>query len=245
MQAPLIEVFTSIQGEGPHIGYRHLFIRMAGCNRACAYCDTPRTIPTSCLLETTPGRGDFRRVPNPLCPETLLEHIAGIPSSLYEAVSLTGGEPLLYPEFLASVLPALRSLGWTVYLETNGTLPDSLAQIITFCDIIAMDYKLPSTTGQPLPQEQHAAFLRCARHKCLFVKAVVSAATPVTEIAAAAQAIAREAPDAPLILQPVTAQHGKGPRTLTEHLLDLQETAMDYIPAVRVIPQAHVVLGIR
>ena len=58
-QSYLSEVFSSIQGEGLYVGDRHLFVRFAGCNLNCQYCDTPdsravgnKPTATSDLLET-------------------------------------------------------------------------------------------------------------------------------------------------------------------------------------------------
>ncbi|MDX9694125.1 MAG: 7-carboxy-7-deazaguanine synthase QueE, partial [Methanothermobacter sp.] len=43
MRAPIMEVFSSIQGEGLLVGCRQIFIRFAGCNLNCKYCDTPES----------------------------------------------------------------------------------------------------------------------------------------------------------------------------------------------------------
>jgi 7-carboxy-7-deazaguanine synthase len=40
----LSEIFVSFQGEGAHVGRRHLFVRLAGCNIRCRYCDTPDSL---------------------------------------------------------------------------------------------------------------------------------------------------------------------------------------------------------
>ncbi|PLX95348.1 MAG: 7-carboxy-7-deazaguanine synthase QueE, partial [Desulfuromonas sp.] len=65
----MIELFSSIQGEGVFLGERQAFLRLAGCNLDCAYCDTP-FVPTShCRVEETPGSGVFYDLPNPLSRE--------------------------------------------------------------------------------------------------------------------------------------------------------------------------------
>ncbi|MEM4195978.1 MAG: 7-carboxy-7-deazaguanine synthase QueE, partial [Methanothermobacter sp.] len=48
MKAPIMEVFSSIQGEGLLLGKRQIFIRFAGCNLNCSYCDTPESRDPSC-----------------------------------------------------------------------------------------------------------------------------------------------------------------------------------------------------
>ena len=61
----LSEIFVSFQGEGAHVGYRHLFVRLAGCNLRCRYCDTPdsreRTTPTP--WPPMAGRRKLRAIP--------------------------------------------------------------------------------------------------------------------------------------------------------------------------------------
>ena len=64
----LVEVFSSIQGEGMLVGHRQVFVRTYGCNLRCTYCDSPETLkesgsPPVCRVEETPGTWTFRRSP--------------------------------------------------------------------------------------------------------------------------------------------------------------------------------------
>lgn len=238
---PLREIFSSIQGEGPYVGCRHLFIRFAGCNLSCRYCDTPRDEPPACRVEVRPGTGSFVTIPNPLTPEEVAVLISGIDLGRYHAVSLTGGEPLLYPEFLRELIPLLAGTRCGIYLETNGTLFSALETLLDLVDVIAMDVKLPSATGmQPLWRE-HGRFLEVARKKEVFIKAVVVKGTPLDEVAAAAGMA--EAASAPLILQPVTTGSDRSPAPA--ELLWLQSKALEVARDVRVIPQVHRFCGMR
>ena len=47
MKSRLLEVFSSLQGEGTHLGERQIFVRFGGCNLCCDYCDEPGSIPMS------------------------------------------------------------------------------------------------------------------------------------------------------------------------------------------------------
>ncbi len=98
------EIFTSLQGEGPYMGYPCFFIRLSGCNLRCSYCDT------SYAWEE--GRGDRM-------------NIHSIITMWQEAdiglVQITGGEPLLQ-KGVYRLMSILRQCGATVLLETNGTI---------------------------------------------------------------------------------------------------------------------------
>ena len=73
MKSNLIEVFSSIQGEGKYVGCRQLFVRFAGCNLNCQYCDTTFSHNNfeKCKIEKVAGQRIFEDVANPLTIEEL------------------------------------------------------------------------------------------------------------------------------------------------------------------------------
>ncbi len=244
--APLVEIFSGIQGEGLFVGARHLFIRFARCNRACRYCDTPesRQAPPACAIEEAPGSRTFRQAPNPLTVEQVVEAAAALdtPPGLHDAASLTGGEPLCHPDFLAALCPRLRDAGLILYLETSGTLPDALAPLADTFDHVAMDIKLESATGEPTDWAAHRRFLdrlpRGARH----VKIVAAAETTDAELNEAAELVAAASGVPPVVLQPVSSAGGAAPPGETR-LLAMQALLRATLPDVRVIPQIHKHMG--
>ena len=62
----LSEVFVSFQGEGAHIGRRHLFVRLAGCNLRCSYCDTPDSLERTTAYTVYASGGVPTRHANPV-----------------------------------------------------------------------------------------------------------------------------------------------------------------------------------
>ncbi len=125
MKAPIIEIFSSFQGEGLLIGERQIFVRFAGCNLNCTYCDTndSKSIKSGKLMT----------------PEEVCSEIENLLTSDCKTVSFTGGEPSLYPEFISEVS---SKLDLNIMLETNGTLPDNIDSIKKL-DIVSLDIKLP------------------------------------------------------------------------------------------------------
>ena len=173
MNAKILEIFRSIQGEGAYVGVPQVFVRFFECNMHCVWCDTPASI------------GDGKREYKELGLEDVMSKV----NDLYDhahSVSITGGEPLLQEEFFRSLCRALHQQGKKVYVDTNGTLPDALAASIKDIDIIAMDIKLPSSTHQKPFWAEHKEFLKIAHSREVFVKAVISLDTSIEDIIKAA-----------------------------------------------------------
>jgi 7-carboxy-7-deazaguanine synthase len=235
----LLEVFSSIQGEGMLVGCRQIFVRMAQCNLNCAYCDTPFAPAEHCRIEDAPASGNFVNMPNPVSLDVLSSILFRWRQDLpgvHHSISLTGGEPLLQAEVLRHWLPSLRAI-LPLHLETNGTLPAALGALLAHLDYIAMDVKLASVTGVPIPWQAHQDFLETAKTVSCCVKAVVGEETPLDEVQKVAQLVGATAPDALLILQPQTYN---GQVSVTApNLLALQEQAARIHANTRVIPQVH------
>jgi organic radical activating enzyme len=241
----LIEIFSSVQGEGPLVGVRQVFIRFQGCDLGCAYCDTDYSGSTAfCLVEKTPGRRDFEPVANPIALETIMSLLlrwkGGWPG-IHHSISITGGEPLLQDEILRNWLPQLRTI-LPIYLETNGVLHSALIQLMPHVDYVSMDVKLPSTSGHPELWELHRQFLEVAVKGTVFVKVVVNQETQDWEITRVSELIASIKKSIPLIIQPYTTPEGLVGITPLR-MLELQELSSNHLSEVRIIPQTHKFIG--
>lgn len=243
-ETDLIEIFSSIQGEGILVGCRQVFIRFAGCNLDCNYCDTDFTTAAGCRLEDPPGSGQYTELNNPVGLNSVYkvvnEWFEQAPAA-HHSISLTGGEPLLQHEILADWLPELRKL-LPIYLETNGTLPNELEKLLPHIDWISMDLKLNSLCGSITPWEAHRCFLRLASQTNCYVKMVVADSTPDLEIQLGAELVADVSEDIPLILQPVTVNGSVA--VSTRRLLEMQQFISAIHGNVRVIPQTHRFMGL-
>src|SRR5436305_9702358 len=94
----LVEVFSSLQGEGVLVGHRQVFVRTYGCNLRCTYCDSPETLkesgtPRQCRVETVPGSWSFRKIDNPVSAAELTAIVADYLVEPHHSLSITGGEP--------------------------------------------------------------------------------------------------------------------------------------------------------
>jgi len=243
-KADLIEVFSSIQGEGELVGQRQIFIRFPGCNLTCNYCDTNFLKSPICLIESLPGSGKLDSLPNPIALEYILNLLTNWVDKFHGAhhsISITGGEPLVHDKLLLKWLPQLRKI-LPIYLETNGTLPVQLAKLIDYFDWVSMDIKLHSQTGIRTDWETHRQFLEIANQTNCYVKLVVGEETPDLELQLAADLVASVAKSIPLVLQPVTLNDKVG--IGTTRLLQMQALCADIIKSVRVIPQTHRFIGV-
>lgn len=242
--APVSEFFSSVQGEGAHVGLRQAFLRFQGCNLACAYCDTGNQAEDFCRLELTPGRRDFILAPSPVS----LERVAAILDGwlrgwpgVHHSLSITGGEPLIHEQILREWLPVLKGF-LPVYLETNGVLHGELARLIGHLDYISMDMKLPSATCCEPLWEEHRQFLQIAAQSSVYVKTVVNDLAEEWEIGKVCDIITSIDSSIPLIFQPETRADGI-PTINHFKLLELQEFAAGRLKEVRIIPQTHKFLG--
>ncbi|MCA9704508.1 MAG: 7-carboxy-7-deazaguanine synthase QueE [Myxococcales bacterium] len=130
------EAFVSLQGEGQLAGVPSTFVRVAGCNLRCAWCDSP----------TTSWRPAGERV----ALGTLVEACAAGPRH----VVLTGGEPLLHAP-MVELGRRLRAAGHHVTYETAGTVvPASPVE----CDLMSLSPKLAhATPDDPVWGPRHEA----------------------------------------------------------------------------------------
>jgi organic radical activating enzyme len=104
VEYPLMEDFYTIQGEGIHSGKPAYFIRTAGCDVNCFWCDVPESWEES----------DHRKVPAG-------EIVQNAANSKAEIAVITGGEPLLHN--LDSLTYGLKKAGMRVHIETSGSSP--------------------------------------------------------------------------------------------------------------------------
>ena len=233
LSTEISEIFSSLQGEGPYLGVRQIFVRFGRCNMHCGYCDELEKMK----------EGVFTVYPL----EKLLGEVDGLELERgpHQAVSLTGGEPLFYAQFLKNFLPKLKEKGFTTYLETNGTLPKELAQVIKWCDIIAMDIKPSSSTGDRSFDEEHEVFLKVAIQKEVFVKVVITPGTRKDEIARAVDLVKNINPKIPFIFQPLSDPLGISVQSLKLIEREFFYLAKEFLHDVRVIPQMHKIWGVR
>ncbi|MDD3894215.1 MAG: 7-carboxy-7-deazaguanine synthase QueE [Syntrophomonadaceae bacterium] len=240
LNLPVTEIFSSIQGEGPYVGVRQIFLRLPKCNLNCPYCDTETMVPEYVRVEKEAGTRFFTKIANPLPLDKLFYLLQTYDFSVHHSLSVTGGEPLLWADELEILLPLLKEKGLTVYLETNGTLPGPLLQILQLVDIISMDIKLPFE--HKTYWDVHESFLRYCTQKEVFVKIVVHKETNLHDLKTACDLIAGVSPSILTILQPVTQTQGiQTPKS--KQLLEWQSLLLKKLLNVRVIPQTHVFLG--
>lgn len=236
MEAPITEIFCSVQGEGPYVGNRQVFLRFAGCNLNCSYCDTDVRIAEACKYEVDPGSGIFQYVKNPLNSDKIAEIVA--PFMNVHSLSLTGGEPLLYADFITEL-----DVGFPLYLESNMTLPDMARKVKDCISFVSGDVKLTDEfRGEEL--ESHIErtietfrILRKTENRDCFCKIVMTKDVLPTDVLDVAGSISNYI--SCLVLQPVT-QNDLRPDVRT--LLELQNELLGDIDTL-IIPQTHRMWG--
>ena len=154
----IIEIFSSISGEGLRQGLPATFVRCAGCNLSCAWCDTPESH----------GEGEEMKIE---------EIVSAVSAGMPRYVIITGGEPLLQEEELIGLLATLRDAGYRIEIETNGTLSFTGVQEYA---IVSMDIKCPSSGEESdatlladIRSEDSVKFVVMDRTDCLYAQEVI------------------------------------------------------------------------
>lgn len=221
MKTKINEIFSSIQGEGPVVGYKQLFIRFCGCNLNCEYCDTEFNTGT----EFTPDEL-YKKITSEYDLKT------------FHSISLTGGEPLLSVEFLKEFIPLVRS-EVNIYLETNATLFDKIGEVKENIDIISADIKLKSSTGFD-SFVLHRKFFENCRGIETFAKIVFDENITEEEIENCIKLA--EVFNLELILQPKMA--GDNMTVSSEFCTEILERFTREHKNTRLIPQVHKFLNV-
>lgn len=285
VSAPVMEVFASIQGEGLFVGEPQVFLRLAGCPLRCRWCDTPgswrvegrRTARVVRLAGAavhampsaeTDARPRLVTHEDPWAsPFQAAVWVAAAEPGEPRTVSVTGGEPLMWPDFLRALRPMLAPR--RLHLETGGGHPETLARVLDTFDHVSLDLKLPQDlappveldatslpdpdvqppTSEPAPRDEaewtlarrRALQLVAGRDAC--AKVVVAGGRAPRDFEPLFEDVARIAPKLPVILAPATPI-GEVAAPEMDDVTDVLELARELGLVTRVLPQVHRLLRI-
>ena len=232
MKVPIIEIFSSFQGEGPLIGQRQIFVRFAGCNLNCSYCDTQdsKSKNAGTLMSVREVVSKINEILTPDCA----------------TISFTGGEPSLYPDFISEVS---KNFNLKIMLETNGTLPNNI-DLIEQLDIVSLDIKLNEHFDEEFDKnifinEIKSLNLLISKSISVYCKVVILPSTKIKSIREVIEKLSENVlnkSNIQIIIQPSSPLNDwKG---LNFKLFKFSEIIGQYFE-VSTIPQIHKILNIK
>lgn len=214
------DIFYSFQGEGLFVGAPQIFIRFFGCNIHCAYCDEP----------------DFAHQKENVSLEAVLERLKPYDDKRVHSVSITGGEPLLHVAAIKELAPHIP---FPLYLETNATLPDKLAEVMDLFTYFSVDYK-------PGHEEKFKEFMAVLKDRTgVFVKFVMVPDTTDEELTFLSETMGIHYPEVPVFIQPVTPFAEITHKVDPNRIFEAYEILSTHIQDLRVIPQTHKFIGVK
>jgi 7-carboxy-7-deazaguanine synthase len=212
------DIFYSFQGEGPWVGYPQIFLRFYGCNITCDYCDEP----------------DFVKDKKKYSIEDCVAELKSFTNKDVHSLSLTGGEPLMYADFIKQLAP---HLDMPLYLETNATLPKNLAKIKDDITYFSIDYK----PGYETPFKESLELLKDKEH--VFIKYILCKDFPDKDIETVSELL--KPYSFPFVIQPVTPFALVTEKASPEDIYRGYALAKKSISDVRVIPQTHKFINLK
>ncbi|EHP87903.1 7-carboxy-7-deazaguanine synthase QueE [Methanotorris formicicus] len=239
------EIFSSIMGEGKYIGRRFIFVRFKKCPLNCIYCDEVSKGEGECRVETIPGTRNFEIYNEEEIENRLINVINSLRTPDLFAISFTGGEPLVYAEYIKEYSKILKEDGYKTYLESNGMYPER----ISFFDYASIDIKLPEHF-EGMKDEDYKKLYKNELKTIeklynlgsdVFAKIIIMENTSVEFV----ENIAKDLSDIGnimLCIQPVTP-YGKVRRMPTQKkIFDIMSACGKYVD-VMCTPQIHKLLG--
>ena len=237
------EIFKSIQGEGLYSGAPAVFVRLAGCNLACEWCDTKYAL-----------QGEFRK----LCYKEVVSEVS-MTANPPTIVCFTGGEPMVdrSREF-RKILDYLKIRGYQIHIETNGTIQPGKRKI-PYVDFWSVSPKLHCDFEEKYPPGK-TSYLEAIKSICMLeaekqLKFVVAKEEDVPLITKLI--IDLKLPDEvvrtlPIVIQPERFSFALNSWALNnQHRLDYLDKMKSLIPWCekhlgglnwRVLPQLHYLL---
>lgn len=221
------EIFgPTIQGEGALIGVPTIFVRTAGCDYNCDWCDTLYAVDTS-----------FRKQWHKMTSQQILDRIDELSGGEPILVTLSGGNPALQP--LGTLIELGQSQGYEFALETQGSVSRDWFERL---NALTISPKPPSARVNFMPQKLQDCIDATGLDTRISLKIVIADETDLNWT----ENIRQTYPDIPLILQPCNTDSAKtniDTFALNEKLcwlVDAVNRRNWY--KVRVLPQLHVLL---
>ncbi len=232
--ALIVEVFNTWQGEGGSVrgsafGRRQVFVRFAGCNLRCVWCDSrefvdPREV-SMWRYEVEPFTGHFEYRPNPASVKEVVDAILRLDTSDLHSISYTGGEPTLQRD-LRRIMSRVKALGFKNFLETHGGNPGLVKRVASLTDYASVDIKdetaMASKNWRDLVLREVNSLEILRDHGVpAYAKVVVTKETRVENVRWYAELLRGIAP---MVLQPVEPE-----RVPQDFLMRLYSTAASVI----------------
>lgn len=143
------EIFYSLQGEGTHVGRPAIFIRLAGCNRSCLWCDEKEKPFKRMSIDSVMVKmAELNQKINDRCPPVIF----------------TGGEPMLQESALFQLLITIREYYTpSIWVETNGDIFNRQL-CVKYIDFVSMSLKLRNAGEKTIIMASHLSWLHYSKH---------------------------------------------------------------------------------